>query len=672
MEQHAQGLRASGRARAEAFLETDLNFAQLVELAERGEAQAQYLLARCYAKGLGGAEESEKEALLWYTTAAQQEHPMAQYKLGRCLFLGRGVEKNRSEALQWYLKASHHRHCKAQYRVAMAYALGYGVAPDKQEAVRWHRTAAEGGCPYAQNSLAVCLSRGDGVEKDDKEAFKWFQAAAKQGHARAQYNLALCYQQGDGVEVQWKEAVSWHRAAMAQGHVKAKFELAKRLFKGKGTKGDPEQALQYLQELSETGFVPAMYTLARLVEQVGWQTKDDDVLKIAARWHCMSLREHYPVAKARLPLPTNTRLSSLGWKAIFWYLKATKAGDASAQFNLALAFSRGESYFATANHEEAGKWFLAAAKQHHARAQYFMGRRLAAEGKEEEAMEWFLASARQHLPQAQFQVGLHLCGATNNNEEQQGVEYCNQAAKARNPPALLWMAKHWRAKGQFVKARKCLDRLRDATHIGPEVRYDGETVLREMNRNKEGMPVRSLLEASKMAVARQVMQTWERYTAKMKGGMPTELWQGLEPFLPVLVMQQNEENERMEEEEEGYWHSQENLFEEEQEIANERIEEDGEEDEGDDPCSDDWIPNLFKKEKVLAFLSTAHFGLQCDGCGASPIQGVRYKCGHCPDFDLCSKCEPETKHDEGHVFLMIKRPLHDTLDGPLLPNFYGM
>ncbi|ORZ16857.1 hypothetical protein BCR42DRAFT_413335 [Absidia repens] len=56
---------------------------------------------------------------------------------------------------------------------------------------------------------------------------------------------------------------------------------------------------------------------------------------------------------------------------------------------------------------------------------------------------------------------------------------------------------------------------------------------------------------------------------------------------------------------------------------------------------------------------TIHGNVVCDHCGAN-IVGIRYKCGHCLDYDLCETCEPLLIHDQRHVFLKIRRPLSPT------------
>jgi hypothetical protein len=44
----------------------------------------------------------------------------------------------------------------------------------------------------------------------------------------------------------------------------------------------------------------------------------------------------------------------------------------------------------------------------------------------------------------------------------------------------------------------------------------------------------------------------------------------------------------------------------------------------------------------------------CDGCGISPITGIRYKCCVCRNFDYCEICEERLGHE--HPFIKILRP----------------
>ena len=52
--------------------------------------------------------------------------------------------------------------------------------------------------------------------------------------------------------------------------------------------------------------------------------------------------------------------------------------------------------------------------------------------------------------------------------------------------------------------------------------------------------------------------------------------------------------------------------------------------------------------------SQVHDRVTCDGCGTCPVQGIRYKCSVCPDFDFCERCETDKVHE--HPFLKIRKP----------------
>ena len=51
-----------------------------------------------------------------------------------------------------------------------------------------------------------------------------------------------------------------------------------------------------------------------------------------------------------------------------------------------------------------------------------------------------------------------------------------------------------------------------------------------------------------------------------------------------------------------------------------------------------------------------HRGVACNACGTLPIQGIRYHCANCYDFDLCENCESQQIHNKTHIFYKIQIP----------------
>lgn len=51
-----------------------------------------------------------------------------------------------------------------------------------------------------------------------------------------------------------------------------------------------------------------------------------------------------------------------------------------------------------------------------------------------------------------------------------------------------------------------------------------------------------------------------------------------------------------------------------------------------------------------------HRGVTCNSCGAMPIQGIRYRCANCLDYDLCETCEAMQVHIKTHLFYKVRIP----------------
>lgn len=105
---------------------------------------------------------------------AEQGDAEAQFQLGLCYAKGIGVEKNLEEMMKWYRKSAEQGYAKAQGVLGLCYEHGSGIEKDEREAIRWFRKAAEQGDAFACGELGYCYAKGIGVEKDETESSKWY------------------------------------------------------------------------------------------------------------------------------------------------------------------------------------------------------------------------------------------------------------------------------------------------------------------------------------------------------------------------------------------------------------------------------------------------------------------------------------------------------------------
>ncbi|KAI2489218.1 Mindbomb E3 ubiquitin protein ligase 2 [Fragilaria crotonensis] len=66
-------------------------------------------------------------------------------------------------------------------------------------------------------------------------------------------------------------------------------------------------------------------------------------------------------------------------------------------------------------------------------------------------------------------------------------------------------------------------------------------------------------------------------------------------------------------------------------------------------CCDEGCP-----AKAESLCKVVHSGIICDSCHSrsieGPIEGARYKCNTCPNYDLCEKCYHSGAHNKTHAF----------------------
>ncbi|XP_022531523.2 E3 ubiquitin-protein ligase HERC2 isoform X2 [Astyanax mexicanus] len=72
----------------------------------------------------------------------------------------------------------------------------------------------------------------------------------------------------------------------------------------------------------------------------------------------------------------------------------------------------------------------------------------------------------------------------------------------------------------------------------------------------------------------------------------------------------------------------------------------------DFPQQSHWTGLLSEMELV----PSVHPGVRCDGCQMFPINGPRFKCRSCDDFDFCESCFKTRKHNPRHSFGRINEP----------------
>lgn len=176
------------------------------QAAQKGNKDAQTMVAGAYLDGMPGVEVNPQKAAYWCEKSANNGDPIGQLFLGYCFARGEGKPYDMQQAISWWKKSATQNNVDAQWNLSICYASGDGVSVDDLQGALWARKAAENGHVQAQYQIAWYYANGIGVQKNYHLAIQWYQKSANQGYDWAYNNLAYLYADGHGVTKDFKKA----------------------------------------------------------------------------------------------------------------------------------------------------------------------------------------------------------------------------------------------------------------------------------------------------------------------------------------------------------------------------------------------------------------------------------------------------------------------------------
>ena len=159
----------------------------LMRPAEEGNAQANWMLAHMYRKGLGGPVDEVRAYEIYERMAANYDPDEPDRNVR--FFMVDGLSRL-ADSLRSGNKAA-------------------GITRDRRRALRLYQMAASAGHANAQYGLGMMYLEGDGVAKDRAYGMRWLGTAAQKRHAAAAARLAdIYFEAGDTIR-----SLVWYRIA---------------------------------------------------------------------------------------------------------------------------------------------------------------------------------------------------------------------------------------------------------------------------------------------------------------------------------------------------------------------------------------------------------------------------------------------------------------------------
>lgn len=135
----------SANSKAKNFLEICSDFKECLLLAEKGDLEAQIIIADKYHLGDDGIKTNYEKSFFWYLKAAKQGNLHAQYSVAAFLDSGQGVQQDSIKAFTWYYLAAEQGDFLAQEAIGDYYYIGDQFSKDMLKAHSWYSISKENG-----------------------------------------------------------------------------------------------------------------------------------------------------------------------------------------------------------------------------------------------------------------------------------------------------------------------------------------------------------------------------------------------------------------------------------------------------------------------------------------------------------------------------------------------
>ncbi len=506
----------------------DLSIAELTDLAYQQNYDACNELGCRYAHGKH-VTQNDKQALQWFSKAADEGHALAQNNMAVMYRYGKAVQQSWPRAHELYQLSADQKCADALNALGWMYRMGRGASLDYDKAIALFREAVKLEHGMAMFNLGNMLLEGMGTKKDHAEALRMYKRGAKLknaqattaagmvyecseyvpndwgkaveyyregaelGSSKAMYDLGTMYENGKHVELDKVRAIKWYRKAAEAGYPYAQFELGYAYENGEVLEQDYKQALHWYQLAADWGDSFSICHLGNMHRKGRGVPKN---LLIAHDFYRDAATEGNAVAMYNLgELYSNNEYEDRSPEtAFYWYLKSAKAGHLYAAFSVAELYADGEG--TEKSKEKALQWYLSAAERGHAFSQYLLGfnYRWGHSVKQNYplAEKWYLKAAKNGNKAAMYQVAvMYNDGEGLTVNYQKALEWFLKAADAGETDSYNYIANLYYhgngVKRDYSEALKWLHKAaeaKDATAINNlgVIYREGKGVTRDYER----------------------------------------------------------------------------------------------------------------------------------------------------------------------------------------------